>query len=68
MTGGGAVQEFVVIDAADNEVDWIDPYTGHRELEPGLFVVSRGEVPGFPGQDYRVTLPAGGRFEIRRRE
>lgn len=55
------VQEFVVFDASGKEVDWIDPYMAHRVIEPGLIRVSNG------AHGYRVTIPAGGRFEIRPR-
>ncbi|KMV14829.1 hypothetical protein ACT17_28215 [Mycolicibacterium conceptionense] len=57
------VEEFVVFDASGKEVDWIDPYQAHREIEPGLFMVSN-----FGDVEYRVTVPDGGRFEIRPRE
>lgn len=55
------VQEFVVFDASGKEVDWVDPYQEHREIEPGLFAVSNGHA------EYRVAVPDSGRFEIRPR-
>lgn len=53
------VMEFATIAADGAEIDWLDPYLGHRVVHPGVFMVRNhyGE--------YQMIVPDGGRFEIR---
>lgn len=55
-----SVREFVVFNAAGKPIDWIDPYEGHEETGPGLYLVT-----GALGHVYDVVVPKGGRFEVR---
>ena len=50
---------FVVYDAQGKEVDWIDPYLGHSEIEPGVYEVLN------PFGLYDVEVPEGGRYELK---
>lgn len=51
--------ELVVFDAAGKEFDWVGPYVSHREIDPTLLVVTNDRG------DHQVTVPSGGRYEIR---
>jgi hypothetical protein len=52
--------EFVVFDEDEDEVevDSIDPYRSHREVPGGYMVRNHAG-------EYQVTIPEGGRYEIR---
>lgn len=52
---------FVVFDADGNEIDWIDPYRSHEKVDTKArrFRVQNDRF------SYFVTVPEGGRFEIR---
>ncbi|MET9329497.1 hypothetical protein [Tsukamurella sp. NPDC003166] len=56
-----SAQEFVVFNADGREIDWVDPYVGHIETGPRLYLVDNGHY------EYDMTVPKGGWFEIRER-
>jgi hypothetical protein len=50
--------EFVVFDREGNEVDSVDPYTGHTKITGGFMVSNHFS-------SYPVFIPEGGSYEIR---